>query len=332
MSVDNDRIAVFVVNFNGGDMLPRCLHTIHSQSLRPVRVIVVDNGSTDGSVDIAESLFPDFEYIRLDRNIGFAAANNHAVYLATDCKWLALLNPDAYAAPDWLERMMAAACKNPEYSVFGSCMYINNNSLGLDGIGDIYHASGLAWREGHGLIVTQGSIEAREIFSPCAAAALYRREVFTSVGGLDEDFFCYYEDVDFGFRLRLAGYRCMLVPDAVVYHKGSATTGGQRGDFAVYHGHRNLVWAYVKNMPGVLFWLLLPLHIALNLLTIVWFSLHGQGFVILRAKRDALFGIPRMLEKRRSIQKHRTASIGEIWKALDKRFLPRWLQMRRMIS
>jgi GT2 family glycosyltransferase len=91
-----------------------------------------------------------------------------------------------------------------------------------------------------------------EIFSPCAAAALYRRSALLEVGGFDEDFFCYVEDVDLGFRLRLAGYRCLYVPLSVAHHIGSGTTGGKNSDFSVYHGHRNLVWAFVKNMPGVL--------------------------------------------------------------------------------
>jgi GT2 family glycosyltransferase len=318
MSADNDRIAVIVVNFNGGNMLSQCLHTVSSQSLRPARVIIVDNASTDGSVDMAESLFPKFEFIRLDRNTGFAAANNHAADLAADFEWLALLNPDAYAAPDWLERMIVAACKNPDFSVFGSCMLISSSPSRLDGVGDIYHASGLAWREGHGYNAAKGSIESREIFSPCAAAALYRREAFASVGGLDEDFFCYFEDVDLGFRLRLAGHRCLLVPDAVVYHEGSAMMGEKNSNFAVYHGHRNLVWTFVKNMPGVLFWVLLPLHIALNLATIVWFALQGRGGMIWRAKHDALLGLPKMWRKRQCIQKTRAASIGEVWRQLDK--------------
>jgi GT2 family glycosyltransferase len=142
------------------------------------------------------------------------------------------------------------------------------------------------------------------------------------VGGFDEDFFCYAEDVDLGFRLRLAGHRCLLVPDAVVRHVGSATTGGQKSDFAVYHGHRNLVWTYMKNMPGALFWLFLPLHILLNLVTVLWFSLRGQGRVIMRAKRDALCDLPRMWRKRREIQRARRAPVGEIWRALDKRLWP----------
>jgi len=128
--------------------------------------------------------------------------------------------------------------------------------------------------------------------------------------------------------MRLAGHRCLLVPDAVAYHVGAATTGNRHSDFAVYHGHRNMVWTYVKNMPGMLFWLLLPAHIAVNIVTIVWFSLRGQATVILKAKRDALCGIPGMWKKRHAIQRKRVISAGEIWKVLDKSFFPRLSQFR----
>ena len=118
----------------------------------------------------------------------------------------------------------------------------------------------------------------------------------------------------------------MYVPDALVHHVGSATSGGKCSDFSVYYGHRNLVWTFVKNMPGLLFWLLLPLHILLNLVTIVWFSLKGQGRIILAAKWDALKGLPKMWRKRRVIQSERVATVREIWHVLDKRILP----LRRM--
>jgi hypothetical protein len=127
------------------------------------------------------------------------------------------------------------------------------------------------------------------------------------------------KDVDLGFRLALAGHQSMYIPDAVVHHLGSASTGGRHSDFSLYHGHRNLVWAFVKNMPGGLFWLLLPYHFLLNLATIVYFSLRGKGAVIFQAKWDAIKGIPKIWKKRQMIQKQRKASLRQFWRILDKR-------------
>src|SRR5205085_72619 len=143
--------------------------------------------------------------------------------------------------------------------------------------------------------------EAREIFSPCAAAAMYRREVFRAAGGFDEDFFCYAEDVDLGFRLRLAGYKALYVPDAVAYHVGSATTG-RRSDFSVYYGQRNLVWTYAKNMPVGLLFLYALFHLAINIATVAALAMRGQGMIALRAKIDALKGLGTVLRKRRAVQ------------------------------
>jgi len=126
------------------------------------------------------------------------------------------------------------------------------------------------------------------------------------LGGFDEDYyFCYGEDVDLGFRLRLAGHRCLYLLQSVAHHVGSGTTGSQHSDFALYHGHRNLVCTFVKDMPGVLFWVLLPLHVALNLVSIIWFVWRGHAAVIMKAKRDALLGLPEMWKKRREVQSKR---------------------------
>lgn len=311
-------IVVIVVNFNGGALLMRCLESLRNQTLAPARVIVMDNASSDGSADTAVEAFPEFTFIRLTDNTGFAVANNIAVKTADGCEWVALLNPDAYAAPDWLEKFCLATQRNPDFSFFGARMLMDDNPEKLDGIGDVYHASGLVWRSGHGAMASGRYLQATEVFSPCAAAALYRREDLLAVGGFDEDYFCYVEDVDLGFRLRSKGLRCLYVPDAVVHHTGSALTG-KRSDFAIYHGHRNLVWTYVKNMPAILFWLLLPLHIAMNIVSVVLFSLRGKGAVILRAKWDAVKGVPHMWHKRRYIQADQVVSVTYIWRVLDKR-------------
>jgi GT2 family glycosyltransferase len=229
-----------------------------------------------------------------------------------------LLNPDAYPEPEWLEQLVETAKAHPDYAMFGSRQVVADHFGLLDGEGDIYHVSGLVWRSGHGRPVSAGAQDPREIFSPCAAAALYRADVLRRVGGFDEDFFCYVEDVDLGFRLRLLGHKALLVPAAVVHHVGSATTGGGQSDFALYHGHRNLVWTYVKNMPGLLFWICLPLHLFLNLVTLAIFSWRGKGPTVFRAKRDALRGLPKIWAKRRKIQRERVVSSAEIWRILDK--------------
>lgn len=311
-----------IINWNCKLFLEQCLSAILEQTTTLHEIILLDNASTDKSIEIARQ-FPAVRVIALEQNSGFARGNNLAIAAASkESDWIALLNPDAFAEPRWLEALLAAAESNPEFDVFASKLVNAADSTLLDGAGDACHMSGLVWRTAHGTPVSAMGDRACEVFAPCAAAALYRRSVFEKVGGFDEDFFCYVEDVDLGFRLRLAGSRCLYVPHSVAHHVGSGTTGGQHSDFSVYHGHRNLVWMFVKDMPGLLFWLFLPLHVMLNLVSIFWFALRGQGGVILRAKRDALLGLPKMWRKRQQIQKARLASISDIWRVLDKRLLP----------
>lgn len=301
--VDPAKTVVIVVNFNGKDFLDRCLDSLRRQTFSHFQTVVVDNASNDGSADGVEERFPDLEVIRLEKNIGFAAANNLAVQRAEDCQWVALLNPDAFAEPDWLSSLHRAAEENPQYSFFGSHMKQYGFPGYLDGTGDVYHLCGLAWRRDHGMLEDEVSRSRGEIFSPCAAAAMYRRDVFLDAGGFDERFFCYFEDVDLAFRLRLLGHRCLYIPEAIVEHVGSATTERQ-SDFSVYHGHRNMVWAYVKNMPTPLFWGGLPQHILANVAALLRFSLTGQAGPIFKAKWDALKELGKIWEQRRTIQKN----------------------------
>jgi GT2 family glycosyltransferase len=318
---DNNRVSVIIVNWNGERFLERCLVALMTQTIKPHEIILLDNASSDGSLEIARQ-FPIVQLLSQDQNTGFARGNNLAIdAVSKKSEWIALINPDAFAEPHWLEALLVAAESNPGFDVFGSKLINAGDTKLLDGAGDAYHLSGLVWRMEHGLSVPTSAENVREVFSPCAAAALYRRSALCELGGFDEDYFCYVEDVDLGFRLRLAGYRCLYVPQSVANHVGSGTTGGQHSDFAMYYGHRNLVWTFVKDMPGILFWLLLPLHVLLNLVSIIWFSLRGQGDVIWRAKRDALLGLPKMWRKRQHIQKTRVASIGEVWQQLDKRMI-----------
>lgn len=303
-------VAVIIVNYNAGDMLGRCLAALERQTFRDFSVIVVDNDSSDRSAEDIEVRHPGVKLLRAGANIGFAAGNNLGIRHAAGAEWILLLNPDAYAAPDCLERFMAAA-QEGRFDFFGCLMRLADTPELLDGTGDVFHTSGTAWRRDHGVAVTAGACKPEEIFAPCAAAALYRRADLEAVGGFDERYFCYFEDIDLAFRLRLRGLRCGYVPEAVVDHVSSGISG-KRSDFATYHGHRNMVWTYVKDMPALLFWLYLPLHLCANLFAVAACAVRGQLGVVLRAKRDALLGLPQVLRDRARVQADARAG----WRAL----------------
>ncbi|MDQ2911491.1 MAG: glycosyltransferase family 2 protein [Actinomycetota bacterium] len=304
-------VAVVIVNANAGEFLEQTLQALDRQTVRPERVIVVDNASTDGSAERLEERHADVEVHRQAENLGFAGGNNLGVRVAGDCRWIALLNPDAFAEPDWLEHLVDASKANPGYSFFASRLLDASRPERLDGTGDVYHVSGLAWRRDHGLPVAEADRPQGEVFSPCAAAALYDRKAFLEVGGFDESFFCYFEDSDLSFRLRLLGHRCLYVPEAVVHHVGSATTGRVSG-FTIYHSFRNEVWTWAKNMPRPLLLLYLPQHVLVNLLATAFYTAKGPRRAILAAQRDAIKGLPRVLRERRSVQARRVVSAKEL--------------------
>ena len=297
-------VAILIVNWNGGSLLNRCLQSVDAQSRRPDHVIVVDNASTDDSLERAAGRLRGIQLIKLAQNAGFARANNVAARAACRFDALALMNPDVIADPGWLDALLTAAEADPGAAGFASRMLMASAPAYLDGAGDSYHVSGRAWQKGYGVRSTMWPAGDAEVFAPCAAAALYRRDAFEEVGGFDERFFCYFEDVDLAFRLRLRGYRCNYVHAAVVQHFGSAVTG-YRSDFAVYHSERNAVWTFVKNMPGPLMWMYLPQHLALNAAALLFYPWRGQGKVVWAAKLDALLDLPAVLRQRTGVQRER---------------------------
>jgi len=317
--------SVILVSWNSGDYLPRCLNSLDSQTFRDFEVVIVDNGSTDGSLDGIIEKYPrlKFQIKELGQNRGFSAANNIGVQIARG-PWAALLNTDAFPAPDWLSTLAQAIARFGNQCVYASRQIQADLPNLLDGEGDVYHVSGLGWRRHYNYPVYEAS-EPFRVFSACGATALFPRADFLAVGGFDEDYFAYHEDVDLGFRLRLRGLDCMLIPQAVVHHIGSASSG-KASDFAVYHGHRNLVWTFFKDMPALLFWLYLPLHLVMNLVFILYFAAQGRGRVILRAKWHALRGLPSMLRKRKQAQG--PGNVGSIHAAMERNWLAPLLASR----
>lgn len=324
------RVSILVVAYNSASHLPLCFAHLLEQTCKDFEIILVDNGSRDESLNVAgnyRSLF-HIAFVEKKENIGFASANNIGVQMAQG-EWIVLLNADAYPEPDWLENLIKAAEQNPQYNFFSSRQIQYNSPHLLDGAGDEYHISGLAWRRYYNYYEKTYGLQQEEVFGACAAAAMYRREDFLEIGGFDEDYFSYIEDVDLSFRLRLVGGRCLYVPAARVHHVGSASMG-KLSDFVVYHGHRNLVWAYFKDMPALLFWLYLPIHFAMNIFFIISFIFQGKGRAIIKAKIDAFKGIPAVLRKRRDVQAMRTVSIGEVYRFMKKDLLaPYWAYYER---
>ncbi|MBX9899964.1 MAG: glycosyltransferase family 2 protein [Burkholderiaceae bacterium] len=314
------KVCVVIVNWNGGEFLQQCIADLAKQTYQAHEIILLDNASSDGSAEKACTAFPQVRLVHAGSNLGFAAGNNLAVKLANpECEWIALLNPDAFPDVNWLKCLVEAAVAKPNYAIFGSRLVDATDRTRLDGTGDVYHMSGLVWRENHGKKISAAMLEAREIFTCCAAAGLYRRDVFEQLGGFDEHYFCYLEDIDLGFRYRLRGHGAWYAADSIAYHVGSALTG-KRSDFSIYYGHRNLVWTFVKNMPGYLFFVLLPLHIALNIFTLFYFALRGQGKTIWRAKVDAIKELPRVWQQRKLEQTFRTVTPLDIWRVLSKKW------------
>ncbi len=309
-------VSILIVLWNSGRFLPRCLESLAHQTDTDFEVLLLDNCSTDGAAEGLNQKYPalPIRLERLDSNRGFAAANNIGARIARG-SWLALLNPDAYPEPTWLEEFMANARGSTD--AFFACRQIQaNNPRLLDGEGDIYHVSGLAFRRNYNFPVFAAG-EPREVFSACAAAALYPRQAFLDAGGFDEDYFAYHEDVDLGFRLRLRGMRCVLIPAAVVHHVGTASTG-PGSDFSTFYGHRNLVWTFVKDMPSPWLWIHLPLHLAVNIALTIYFGLTGRGRANWRAKIDAVRGLRSAIAKRGPIQADRRVRAWSVIRAMNR--------------
>ncbi len=303
-------VMVVIINFNSGAYLTQAVEALKAQTYRSFTIVVVDNASTDDSLARMRQRFPDIKVIDAGENLGFAGGNNLAVrQCGNSIDWIALLNPDAFPERDWLSHLILAADENPDFSCFASRVVFDSDTAKLDGAGDDYHVSGFAWRRGQGLGAGSQSAEC-EVFMASATAALYRRAAFEHAGGFDERYFCYYEDVDLGVRLRLLQYRSWYVADAVVRHVGSGITG-KGSAFVARHTQRNRIWTYVKDMPTPWIWFLLPLHILYQAMALLHYARQGHLGPALRGTLEALQGLLPILESRRSIQGNRRASWRE---------------------
>lgn len=253
------RISVVIPNWNGMEHLPLCLAALESQTLTGFETVVVDNGSTDGSLQFIREEHPQVRVVELEGNLGFPAAVNAGIR-ASDSEYVVLLNNDTRAENGWLERLVSAMDETPAAGFGASKILRYDPPHPIDSVGDGYSL----WKGGG---YNVGAFESRAnysdrawVFGACAAAAIYRRAMFDEIGGFDEDFFLNFEDVDLSMRAQLAGYRCLYVPDAVVYHK----RGASRQDVPVHllvGTMRNRIWVTFKSLPLPILLLVMSLNL-----------------------------------------------------------------------
>lgn len=294
-------VSVVIPNWNGAHHLPVCLGALRAQSYPWIEVVLVDNGSTDGSRALVEGEYPEVRLLALDRNLGLTGGNN-AGFGAARGEVLVSLNNDTEAEPGFVEALVKPLEEHPEAGMAASKMLLFDRRDTIHSAGDGYGADGIPFNRGVWQRDEGQLDEAGWIFGGCGGAVAYRRAMLDEVGLFDESFFMYCEDVDLNWRAQLAGWRCWYTPEAVVYHKLSATGGGP---IASYYTGRNSVWVVAKNYPGAL--------LRKNWGKIV----RAQGLVTrdalrawrgqaararLRGQAAGWLGWPRMMRKRRAIQ------------------------------
>ncbi len=239
-------VTVVIPNLNGKEYIRGCLDSLRRQTLGALPVIIVDNGSTDGSREIIEAEYPEVNLIPLDKNYGFCRAVNIGIQEAKT-EFVLLLNNDMDTAPDFAEHLLRKIKENPKmFSCQALLVQMDHPEL-VDDAGDFYSALGWALARGKGENADH-YLKAERVFAACGGAAIYRKSVFDQIGLFDEAHFAYLEDIDIGYRANICGYENWIEPRAVVEHKGSAVSGSRYNKFKVSHSSRNSVYLVYKNM------------------------------------------------------------------------------------
>jgi GT2 family glycosyltransferase len=287
---------VVIPNWNGRHLLGRCLAALHAQTYQDFDVIVVDNGSVDGSVAYLREHFPEVHVIANAENRGFAAATNQGIR-ANQSKYVATLNNDTEAAPGWLAALVAGMEYAPDVGMCASTLLFAHRPEMINSAGIAVDRTGIAWDRLGGTPVAMLGDEPLEVFGPCAGAALYRRAMLEEIGLFDEDFFAYMEDVDLAWRARAAGWRCLFVPQARVLHHHSAT-GGEGSPFKSFHLGRNKVWLLLKNYPARELWHHVPLVLLYDAAAVLYALIARRDFHALRGRLAGWRSLYQMWRKR----------------------------------
>ncbi len=304
-------VGVVVPNLNGARFLPTCLDALRRQTLQPAEVVVVDDGSVDGSLDLLARDYPEVKVIAHGTTRGVARAFNDGIR-ATTSPTVVLLNNDTEAEPDWLAELTRPLDDDAEVAMVASKLLLFDRRDVLHSAGDFYGRDGMPGNRG--VWQTDRGQFDRELdpFGACGGAAAYRRALFDRIGFFDEGMGSYCEDVDLNVRARLAGFRCRFAPGARVYHRLSATGGGVTSSYFV---GRNVLWVLAQDVPSALLGKYWPKIVARQLSIAFEALRHWRepaARARLRGQIDALRGLSAPLAKRGEIQRRRRVSIAAL--------------------
>ena len=241
------KVTIIIPNYNGKHFMEPCLKSLSRQTCKDFKILVVDNASSDGSLEYMSQYYPEIEVIALKKNYGFSKAVNVGIGHSRT-PYVILLNNDTTVDPHYVEEMIRAIEKSPKiFSVSSKMIQMYHPDL-IDSAGDLYTLMGWGVCRGTGRPVSNYT-NPDKIFTACAGAAIYRRSVFSKIGLFDENHFAYLEDIDVGYRARIYGYLNTYCPTALVYHVGSGTSGSKYNSFKVKLSARNNIYLNYKNMP-----------------------------------------------------------------------------------
>lgn len=268
-------VSVVIPNFNGIAFLDSVLASLEGQTLSNFEVILVDNGSTDGSCSFVTANYPWVHLIELSENFGFCGAVNAGIR-AAKALYVLLLNNDTEVKEDFVEEMLAAIRRHKNAFSCGARMVQYHDRDRLDDVGNYYCALGWSFARGRGKDIHAYETEDK-IFSACAGAAIYRKKIIEKIGYFDEEHFAYLEDTDIGYRARIYGYENWYAPKAIVYHVGSGTSGSRYNQFKTRYSSRNNIYLIYKNMPLLQIILNLPFLAVGFLIKFLFFAVKGMG-------------------------------------------------------
>lgn len=306
-------IAIVVPSWNGKASLATCLDSLLSQSLES-HIIVVENGSTDGSAEFTETKYPQVELIKNAKNLGFAGGVNTGIRkaLAGGFEYVALFNNDAMADKHWLEGLVARLGSHPEEGI-ATCKFMDIHRQHLDSTGDWYTNWGLPYPRGRGEPADNTRYDSQtSIFAASGGASLYRAKLFEDIGLFDEDFFAYYEDVDLSFRAQLAGWKVAYVPAAIAYHQIGATSGKIKG-FTTYQTMKNLPLLLYKNVPRRYLYTVGWRFMLAHSLFFLRAASRGQGWVAIKGDAKATYYLFKKHSERKKIQASKKVTDEYIW-------------------